>query len=447
MKQRLNTGFWRYVLPSMFAMLLSGFYSIVDGLFVGNAVGNAALAAINIAYPIQILLNACALGLGIGGAVMMTFYRGCQNEVKSRQSLQLTVLLLLITGVLLSAILYISAPVLVKMLGAQGETYELAMQYIAAILAGGLLPVLGNGLNPLIRNNGKTIAATVCMSSGLIVNIILDYLFVFRMGMGLRGAALATLTAQGTVTVTALLCLGHKQFWGGSRIKDLIDLSLVKQIIQVGFSPFGQTLVPCIVIILTNYICLQYGGDDAVTVYSVISYVLASAQLLLQGIGDGTQPLLSFYHGGQGHSELRWLYQKAFFLSLTVAVFLCVSCFLFAPALTALFGISSDLFMLTETALLITALSFPFIAITRLTSAFFYATGKNRNATFLVYLEPCCLLPLFLISFSSSFGLSGIWAAYPAAQIVLCVCALVLKSPNLETVLEKTATETKIHMN
>ena len=306
------------------------------------------------------------------------------------------------------------------------------------------------------------------MSSGLIVNIILDYLFVFRMGMGLRGAALATLTAQGTVTVTALLCLGHKQFWGGSRIKDLIDLSLVKQIIQVGFSPFGQTLVPCIVIILTNYICLQYGGDDAVTVYSVISYVLASAQLLLQGIGDGTQPLLSFYHGGQGHSELRWLYQKAFFLSLTVAVFLCVSCFLFAPALTALFGISSDLFMLTETALLITALSFPFIAITRLTSAFFYATGKeqaesrdtgclskgafyatgkNRNATFLVYLEPCCLLPLFLISFSSSFGLSGIWAAYPAAQIVLCVCALVLKSPNLETVLEKTATETKVHMN
>ena len=155
MKQRLNTEFWRYVLPSMFAMLLSGFYSIVDGLFVGNAVGNAALAAINIAYPIQILLNACALGLGIGGAVMMTFYRGCQNEVKSRQSLQLTVLLLLITGVLLSAILYISAPVLVKMLGAQGETYELAMQYIAAILAGGLLPVLGNGLNPLIRNNGK----------------------------------------------------------------------------------------------------------------------------------------------------------------------------------------------------------------------------------------------------------------------------------------------------
>ena len=76
MKQRLNTEFWRYVLPSMFAMLLSGFYSIVDGLFVGNAVGNAALAAINIAYPIQILLNACALGLGIGGAVMMSFYRG-----------------------------------------------------------------------------------------------------------------------------------------------------------------------------------------------------------------------------------------------------------------------------------------------------------------------------------------------------------------------------------
>lgn len=437
MNRELKRKFWRYVLPSMFTMLLSGFYSIVDGLFVGNAIGNDALAAINIAYPIQVVINASALGIGIGGAVAMSSYRGKSLSEKEQQTVITTIGMLFLIGIFLSSILYISLPISLPFLGAEGAIYKGAFAYIQIILLGGLLPMLGNGLSPLLRNEGRTVVATACMSSGLITNILLDYIFVMKLGMGLSGAALATIIAQGVVAGSASLSLWITRFssWNQSMLS--ISWPIVKQIICIGIAPFGQTLVPCIVIVLTNWMCLRYGGNDAVTVYSVVSYVLSSAQLLLQGIGDGVQPLLSYHHGRKETKINHQLYQKALFLTLITSVLLCISCFIFVDVLTALFGVSSAIYAETRTALLITALAFPFIGITRLTSAVFYAMEQNRNSTFLVYLEPCFLLPVCLLGFSSVFSLTGIWVAYPAAQICLCMCALLLKSPNLEMKVEQ----------
>ena len=430
-KEIMKKQFWKYVLPSMFAMLLSGFYSIIDGLFVGNAVGNTALAAINIAYPIQVVLNATAIGIGIGGAVTMSWFRGKNQEKYCDQTIGTSFSLLVSAGILLPLVFYMITPQLLHLLGASGEVYIGAYEYIAVILIGGLLPVLGNGLNPLLRNHGKTIHATLCMSSGLITNIVLDYVLVFKMQMGLHGAALATIIAQGVVACSTLSFLWY------SNIRHLPiryffpSKKLILRILRIGISPFGQTLVPCIVIILTNWMCLKYGGNDAVTVFSVVSYVLASAQLLLQGIGDGVQPLLSFYHGAKEEHIIHALYKKSFFLSIGCAILLSSGVFLFATPLTALFGVSTSIYEECRIALLITALSFPFIGITRLTSAVFYATGKSKNSSLLVYIEPYIILPACLIILSSTFALTGIWVAYPAAQIILSSIALILKSPAL----------------
>lgn len=430
-KKMLNSKFYKYVLPSMFTMLLSGFYSIVDGLFVGNSIGNTALAAINIAYPIQVILNASAIGLGIGGAVALSYYSGKRDNELAAKSLGSTFTLLLGTGFVLSVLLFFLAPTLLHLLGAEGIVFEQAYDYIFVILLGGLLPVLGNGLNPLIRNVGKTIVATLCMSSGLVTNIILDYVLVFKFDMGLTGAALATIIAQGVVAISGLCFLYFTSLRHLKWHNFIPSISLLKQILHTGLSPFGQTLIPCIVIVLTNWMCLIYGGNDAVTVFSVVSYVLASAQLLLQGIGDGIQPLLSYYHGKNQQAENHYLYKKAFFLSLISSITMCVLVFAFCRPLTSLFGVSQSIYQETRTALLITSLSFPFIAIARLTSAVFYATGKSKNSTFLIYLEPCLLLPALLVIFSSLFELTGVWVAYPAAQVILCVLALILQSPNL----------------
>lgn len=359
----------------------------------------------------------------------MSRNRGDGNEDKARHAMGSTLALLLVCGIILSVGLLALHPMLLRMLGAKGAMYAQARSYIIVVLMGGLLPVLGNGLNPLLRNYGKTFLATAIMSSGLMTNIILDYLFVFRFHMGLAGAAWATITAQGVVAVLTLLYMYARELKSYSR-KDIVpDVPLVQSIVRIGLSPFGQTMAPSLVIVLTNWMCLRYGGDAAVTIYSVVSYVLCSAQLLLQGIGDGVQPLISFYYGAKKEDKIHILYRKAFFVTIAVSLILCIAVVLFLNPLTALFGISDAIFEGAKTAILITTLSFPFLGITRVTSAIFYATEKTRNSTFLVYMEPCLLLPLSLFALSFLFQLNGIWMAYPAAQLILCGIALFMKNP------------------
>ena len=359
----------------------------------------------------------------------MSRSRGDGKEDKARHAMGSTLALLLVCGIILSVGLLALHPMLLRMLGAKGAMYAQARSYIIVVLMGGLLPVLGNGLNPLLRNYGKTFLATAIMSSGLMTNIILDYLFVFRFHMGLAGAAWATITAQGVVAVLTLLYMYARELKSYSR-KDIVpDIPLVQSIVRIGLSPFGQTMAPSLVIVLTNWMCLRYGGDAAVTIYSVVSYVLCSAQLLLQGIGDGVQPLISFYYGAKKEDKIHILYRKAFFVTIAVSLILCIAVVLFLNPLTALFGISDAIFEGAKTAILITTLSFPFLGITRVTSAIFYATEKTRNSTFLVYMEPCLLLPLSLFALSFLFQLNGIWMAYPAAQLILCGIALFMKNP------------------
>lgn len=218
------------------------------------------------------------------------------------------------------------------------------------------------------------------MSSGLITNIILDYLFVFRMGMGLAGAAIATVIAQAVVAAFNLSYL----FRNNRNIFSLDSLKLsgsAKTIIRIGVSPFGQTLIPSVIIIFTNWQCIRYGGDDALSVFSLLSYVLASVQLLLQGVGDGVQPLLSFYYGAGQTQHIRFLFKKAISASIIISLLTAVGVSLLRAQITTLFGLTGSLAQQAQPALIITACSFLMVGITRCISAYFYAVEKTNVST------------------------------------------------------------------
>lgn len=431
-KKRINRQFMHYVIPSMIAMLFSGFYSIVDGLFVGNSIGNVGLAAINLVYPIQVVLNATATGVGIGGSVLVSIYRGEGKERDMEHSAMQTIILLLIFGAILPVFFLGTKGIILNFLGAEGAIYKGADDYITTILIGGMLPVLGNGLNPIVRNQGKPIVATQNMVAGLVTNIVLDYVFIYKMNLGMFGAALATITAQGvvaTMNVIYVVKLNHKNF---KMDYILPNIAKIKRIMKIAVSPFGQTIVPSIIIILTNWKCIEYGGDGAVAIYSVISYVLACAQLLIQGIGDGVQPLFSYYFGANKEKELHYVYNKAFFLCSIFSVFLMVMTMVFSVQLAKYFNISPELMNETALALKTTAFAYAFFGVTRVTSAYFYATNHTKFSNLLIYIEPIVIAPAMLWIFTELFGLSGVWMAYPAIQVILSSISLVLKSPNME---------------
>ena len=199
-----------------------------------------------------------------------------------------------------------------------------------------------NGITPLIRNQGRTIQATLFMSSGLVTNIVLDYLLVYRLSMGLRGAAIATVIAQAVVALLTLFYL----FANNRSVFTLEGLRIsgdsLKRIIRIAVSPFGQTLIPSVIIVLTNWQCIRYGGDDALAVFSLLSYVLASVQLLLQGVGDGIQPLLSFSYGAGQREEIRYLFRKGILSSILISTLTAIGVSILRAPIVGLFGLSGE---------------------------------------------------------------------------------------------------------
>lgn len=285
---------------------------------------------------------------------------------------------------------------------------------------------MGNGVTPLIRNRGKTIEATLFMSSGLVTNILLDYVFVFRLRMGLAGAAIATVTAQMVVACLALFYLIKTNREVFTLHNLAISAARLKTILRIGISPFGQTLIPSVIIVLTNWQCIRYGGDDALAVFSLLSYVLASVQLLLQGVGDGVQPLLSFYYGAGQKEHIRFLFKKAISLSILISLSTAVGVCLLRGQIVTLFGMSGPIAQQAMPALVITAFSFLMVGITRCISAYFYAVEQTRISSLLVYIEPCLFFPIALWTLPLFFQLDGVWAAYPVAQLALSVLCVLL---------------------
>ena len=201
---KIHKEFFRYVIPSMLSFALSGVYAIADGFFVGNALGDNALAAVNMAFPLTAFLQAVGTGIGMGGAILYSISIGNNDEEKSRQYFGMSSLALVALGILFTVLFLIAAPAVLHLFGAVGEIQLLGEEYLKYIAFGAIFQVLGTGLVPFIRNMDSAVIAMVAMITGFITNIFLDYLFVWVLPWGMMGAAVATDIGQ---AMTFLVCL------------------------------------------------------------------------------------------------------------------------------------------------------------------------------------------------------------------------------------------------
>ena len=193
---KLYKEFFRYVIPSMLAFALSGLYGIVDGFFLGNEMGDAALAAINVAYPITAFVQALGTGIGMGGAVQYTIHKAQKKTEDAAKCLGLTLLLLFASGAVITPILLTMNILMLKALGLQGELLVLGNEYIVWIAWGTLFQILGTGLVPFMRNLGNAYISTVAMVIGAMFNIVFDYLLIWVFHQGMKGAAIASVMGQ-----------------------------------------------------------------------------------------------------------------------------------------------------------------------------------------------------------------------------------------------------------
>ena len=392
--------FLRYVLPSMVAFAFTGLYSIVDGFFVGNNVGDEGLAAINVAYPLVALINAVGTGIGMGGSVMLSMARGSGDVRSEKRYLGNTLAYLLLASVV----------------NGYADTYIFVLACFATV------QIFSTGCVPLLRNFGVSFGAMAAMAAGFITNILLDWLFVQRLGEGIFGAALATGLGQ---VVTVLPCAVYlvrkiRAFRGGVFS---LSAAYLGRITRVGLSPFGVLLCPQIITIILNKFLFVHGDELYVAAYSVIMYVYCVDLLLLQGVGDGTQPLISEVHGeGNGQAVLK-LRNYAYIAALAVAAVLFVVLFLCRDLIPEVFGAGE--FTARESARILPyfAGSALFTAFSKITASYFYSMDRNIFAYAIVYGEVAAILVLVL-TLPLAWGIDGVWMSLPISQVVIAVLAV-----------------------
>lgn len=417
--------FFQYVIPSILSFALSGVYAIVDGFFVGNSIGDAGLSAINIAYPIQAVLQSVGTGIGMGAAVKYSISAAEGKAKEARSYIACAMWLMTISSVLLSAVVYTASEVILDALGASGELLELGNEYIRIVALGAVLQVFGTGLVPLMRNYGGAFWAMIAMVCGFAVNIILDYAFVWVMEKGMTGAALATVIGQGVTMGSALVyCLTKKKITFAISLTDMLKASI--QTFKIGLAPFGLTLVPNISLVIINKFSTFYGGEEAIATYACISYIICVIYLVLQGVGDGSQPLMSSCYGMGDDVSLRRVKTLAYEFAIILAAAGIALLYIFRGKIGLLFGSSAEVNEGIINIMPIFLVSVPFVAVTRIATAAFYATEKSVLSYILTFIEPVLMLILMLALPPLFGGQIMIWWSTVFARMLTAALAVML---------------------
>ncbi|MCI8284668.1 MAG: multidrug transporter MatE [Firmicutes bacterium] len=418
--------FFKYVIPSVLSFALSGVYAIADGFFVGNCIGDIGLSAINVAYPIVAMIQAIGTGIGMGGAVYYSINRAEKKEKNAREFTAGALWLLIIFSILLTLSIFFMNSALLRLLGMEGELLSLGEEYIAIIALGSALQVFGTGFAPFIRNYGGAFYAMISMIAGFAANIILDYLFVWVMDQGAAGAAWATVIGQGVTMIMALIyLLLKKQFTLKIPFSKIGKVSA--SIIKIGIAPFGLAMTPNISLIIINRFSISYGGEQAVAVYACIAYIICVIYLILQGVGDGSQPLLSQYYGEKDIDRMKNIRKLAYGFSLFLSLMGCIVMYAAKGNLGTLFGTSYEVNLEIGKIMPLFLISVPFVAINRITTASFYATEKSVYSYILTFIEPLFMMILMLILPPLFGGQIMIWWSTVFARILSAVLALILK--------------------
>lgn len=422
MQQKFMKKYLSFVLPAIISSVVLGTLSIVDGLFIGNKVGDIGLAAINYAWPITAFIQAVGFGIGMGGSICISIAKGKEQEIDERKYLFHTYLLLLIAATVMFGIIFPFRLVILRAFGASGEALNVANDYITIVLFGTLFQVLGQGLVSICRNYKYNLTTMIAMSIGFFSNIVLDYVLIYIFELSLKGAAIATFVAQ---LITASLCFAILLKGKHTPIIKY-EKQKMKQVLANSISPFGTYFAPNFILILVNKYATMYGGEIAVAAYTAVSYVTFMIMRLVQGVGDGAQPLFSFYQGSGEQKLERKTLNISFIIVTSLGIFLTLICILFRNPVSNLFGLSNEAKPIFKTCLTIMVSSSIAVAITRILLSYFYAKELNLFAAILVYGEPILgclgifLFPLFMNQ------LTGIWLNVPVSQITMLIISLLL---------------------
>ncbi|MDF0532778.1 MATE family efflux transporter [Shewanella sp. A32] len=414
--------FWRYAVPTIAAMLATGIYVTIDGMFIGHYLGADGLAGITLAYPVGAILYALGTLIGMGGAAQVSLLLGQGKVTDARQVVGNSFTLALICGVTLAiAGTLLSEPIL-QLLGANGQVLAYARNYLFWYFALGTLPILATTFAAMLRNDGHPGTVTLILIFGGILNTFLDWLFIVVLPFGLAGAAIATMLSHG---MTAAFCLRHF-FCSRTRLQlNLQQMRLhwhhVKGICRLGLSSMLMSLYLSVVLTLHNIAILWQGTELHLAAYGVIGYTEAMFYLIFEGIALGTQPILSFNTGARQPQRVRQAAKLAFTVTLVTALIGWL--IVYGKPQWMLWLFAGDNPQLAPVAIAGMHLYFwglPFEGMVLVGASLFQAINRPKEAAMLTG-SKILLVASLLWLLGALLGITGVWISLSCCSSLLCV--------------------------
>lgn len=429
--QSIASAFWRYAIPSIVAMLVSGLYQIVDGFFVGHFIGAEGLAGINMAIPLLGLIMGFGLLIGMGGGTMLSKYRGEKNFVDTNATIATALFLIILIGLLATVIFVFFGQSLLNIQGASGVILEMSWDYVQIMSIGALISVGASALPMLVRNDNSPNLATIFIIVGALANIILDYIFLGHFDMGLKGAAIATLIAQ---LVTCILCL---RYFTASKAKTKLsakqlDKTIAIRIVQLGTSNLVMFIYFSFVMAFHNMQFMAYGDTTQLAAFAIVGYLASCYYFFAEGLVNGLQPPVSYYLGAKQYKCITQIVKLAFSVTVGsgIAFVILLNIFpeifinIFTTGNTALLEASKSGIHLHLMTLFLDGFLF-------MASIYFVAVGKSGQALFVSLGNMWIQFP-FLFILPKYLGLDGVWLAVPLSNIAFTLIVLPMLLNNLK---------------
>lgn len=410
----------RMAVPMTVAQLINILYNVVDRMYLGRLPGHLALTGLGLCLPIISILMGFANLCGMGGAPLCSICRGKGEQEEAEQILGNSFALLLLFGAGLTALGLLFRRPILYLFGASDLTFPYANDYLTIYLLGTLFVMISLGMNPFINAQGFSRMGMVTVAVGAVVNIVLDPILIFGLGMGVRGAALATVLSQGCSALWVLRFLTGKRALLKLRLSALrLRAARVKQILSLGASGFVMSMTNSLVQALCNATLEACGSELYVGVMTVINSVREVISMPVQGITHGCQPVLGYNYGAGEYDRVRKgiRFTTVLTIGYSVAVWLLV--LLFPETLIRIFNDEADLIAAGIPAFRLYFAAFFCMSFQFVGQSVFVALGRSRNAIFFSLLRKAFIVaPLTLLLPAAGLGADGVFLAEPISNVV-----------------------------
>ena len=425
--EKIGKLLMQYAVPAIIAMTASSLYNMVDSIFIGHGVGTMAISGLALTFPLMNLAAAFGSLVGVGASTLVSVKLGQKDYDTAQRILGNVLVLNIVLGLAFTVVAMIFLDPILYFFGGSDETVKYAREYMQIILLGNVVTHLYLGLNAVLRSSGHPQKAMYATIATVVINTILDPLFIYGFGWGIRGAAIATIIAQ----VISLLW----QFKIFSNKDELLHFhrgifrlrrKIVMDSLAIGMSPFLMNLAACFIVIVINQGLKRYGGDLSIRAFGIVNRLVFIFVMIVMGLNQGMQPIAGYNFGAQQYARVSRVLKLTIIFATVVTTSGFLMGMLVPELVVSIFTSDEELIAISARGLRVVVMFFPIIGFQMVTSNFFQSIGMASKAIFLSLTRQMLFLLPALIILPRFFGAAGVWYSMPFSDLLASLVALVM---------------------